>query len=60
MMRLSLILMAVLIVLFFCFVTPVYSLDVTLGWEEDASAAGYKIYYKPGDAGGRILENYNG
>jgi hypothetical protein len=59
-MRFSLILMPVLIVLVFCFVTPVYSLDVTLGWDQDPGAVGYKIYYKPGDAGGRILENYNG
>jgi hypothetical protein len=59
-MRFAFILMAVLIALLFCFVTPVYSLDVTLGWDQDPSAAGYKIYYKPGDAGGRILENYNG
>jgi len=59
-MRFSLILVPVLIALFFCFVTPVYSLNVTLGWDQNPSAAGYKIYYKPGDAGGRILENYNG
>jgi hypothetical protein len=59
-MRFALVLMSVLIALFFCFATPVYSSDVTLGWDQDAGAAGYKIYYKPGDAGGRILENYNG
>ena len=59
-MRFTLILMPVLIALFFCFVSPVYALDVTLGWDQDPTAAGYKIYYKPGDAGGRILENYNG
>ena len=59
-MRFSLILMPVLIALFFCFVTPVYALDVTLAWDQDPGATGYKIYYKPGDAGGRILENYNG
>jgi hypothetical protein len=60
MMRFSFILMPVLIVLVFCFVTSAYALDVTLGWDQDPSAAGYKIYYKPGDAGGRILGNYNG
>jgi hypothetical protein len=59
-MRFSLILMPVLIALLFCFEQPAYALDVTLGWDQDPSAAGYKIYYKPGDAGGRILENYNG
>ena len=59
-MRFSLILMPVLIALLVCFVTPAYSLNVTLGWDQDPNAAGYKIYYKPGDAGGRILENYNG
>jgi hypothetical protein len=59
-MRFSFILMSVVIALFFCIVTPAYALDVTLGWDQDPSAAGYKIYYKPGDAGGRILENYNG
>jgi hypothetical protein len=52
--------MPVLIALCFCFVTPVYSLDVTLAWDQDPSASGYNVYYKPGDAGGRILQNYNG
>lgn len=48
------------IALLFCFVTPAYSLDVTLAWDGDLTADGYKIYYKPGEAGGRKLENYNG
>jgi hypothetical protein len=59
-MRFSWILIPVLIALFSCFATPVYSLDISLSWDQDPGAAGYKIYYKPGDAGGRILQNYNG
>jgi len=59
-MKFSWVLMPVLIALFCCFVTPVYALDVTLLWDQDSRVAGYKIYYKPGNGGGRILQNYNG
>ena len=59
-MRFSLILMSVLIALFSCFVRPVSALDVTLAWDHDPTAAGYKVYYKPGDAAGRKLELYSG
>jgi hypothetical protein len=53
-------LITVLTAPFFYFVTPAYSLDVSLAWDQDPRAAGYKIYYKPGEGGGRQLANYNG
>jgi hypothetical protein len=34
--------------------------DVTLAWDQDSRAAGYYVYYKQGEGGGRILANYNG
>ena len=50
------------IALLFCLATPAYALDVTLQWDanSESNLAGYKVYYKRGDAGGRILQNYNG
>jgi hypothetical protein len=50
-MRFSLILIPVLTALFFCFVTPVHSLDVTLAWNTDPAADGCKVYYKTGSSG---------
>jgi hypothetical protein len=40
--------------------TPASGKDVTLAWDQDSRAAGYKVYYKPGNGGGRKLANYNG
>ena len=46
--------------LIFCFVGKARGKDVTLAWDQDPRAAGYNIYYKPGNGGGRKLANYNG
>jgi hypothetical protein len=43
-----------------CFVGPANAKDVTLAWDFDSRVAGYKVYYKPGESGGRNLKSYNG
>lgn len=43
--------MPVLIAHLFCFVTPVYALDITLAWDLNPYVDGYKIYYKTGSSG---------
>lgn len=43
-----------------CFFGQASAKNVTLGWDSAQGIEGYKIYYKPGDGGGRKLENYNG
>jgi hypothetical protein len=49
-----------LIVLISLFPISANARNVTLAWNADQAADGYKIYYKPGEGGGRNLENYNG
>ena len=34
-----------------CFLTPCYSLDVSLAWGADSTVDGYKLYYKAGSSG---------
>jgi hypothetical protein len=48
--------MAVLV----CFVGPANAKDVTLAWDSNGAVSGYKLYYKPGESGGRNLKSYNG
>jgi hypothetical protein len=50
-MRFSWIFMPVLIALLPCFVTPVNALDITLAWDVNPGAEGYKIHYKRGSSG---------
>jgi hypothetical protein len=48
------------IALLLFFPTPASAKNVTLAWGQNSRAAGYKVYYKPGNGGGRKLANYNG
>jgi hypothetical protein len=43
-----------------CFLSPANAKDVTLGWDSNGAVSGYKLYYKPGESGGRNLKSYNG
>ena len=40
-----------IVALLSCFSTPVYSMDVTLGWDTDSRVDGYKLYYKARSSG---------
>ncbi len=57
----ALIVMVFSIVLPLSLVTTSYARDITLAWDANTdSIAGYKIYYRSGSSGNRVLANYDG